>query len=112
MTEIGLDRTDAGRARAAAPGDTIVVALDESPTSGYRWAVDAVEPTVLTAVGDEYTPSSSGLGGGGVHRFRFDVAGTGASRIRLALRRSWDPDSVVDTFETTIEATARPTPHG
>jgi inhibitor of cysteine peptidase len=111
MTEIGLDQTDAGRAQAAAPGDTVVVALDETPTSGYRWTVDAFEPAVLAAAGDEYIPSSSALGGGGVHRFRFEVVGASSSRIRLILRRPWDPDSIVDTFETTIEATAGPTPH-
>jgi predicted secreted protein len=112
MTEIGLDQTDAGRARVAAPGNTVVVALAETPTSGYRWVVDAFEPAVLAAVGDEYTPSSSALGGGGVHRFRFEVVGTGSSPVRLILRRPWDPDSIVDTFETTVDATGGPRPDG
>ena len=111
MTNIGLDQADSGRAHDAAPGDTVVVALDETPTSGYRWAVDSFEPAVLAVAGDEFTPSSSALGGGGVRRFRFDVVGAGPSRIRLVLRRSWDLDSIVDTFETTIEASAGPTPH-
>ena len=112
MTNIGLDQTDSGRARAAAPGDTVVVALDETPTSGYRWVVDSFEPEVLAVASDEFTPSSSALGGGGVRRFRFDVVGAGSSRIRLILRRPWDSDSIVETFETTIDASTRPTPHG
>jgi inhibitor of cysteine peptidase len=110
MTNIGLDQTDAGRARAAVPGDTVVVALDETPTSGYRWEIDSFDPTVLVAAGDEYSASTSGrMGGGGVHRFRFEVVGAGSSRVRLIRRRPWDPASIAETFETTIHATVATT---
>jgi inhibitor of cysteine peptidase len=106
MKTIRLDAADAGRARPAALGDMIEVALDETPTSGYRWEVETLNPGVLSASGDAFDPSTSGrMGGGGVHVFRFEVVGAGSSPVRLILRRPWDQGSVADAFEATIEAT-------
>ena len=105
MAEIDLDKTDIGRPRAAHPGDVLTVRLDETPTSGYRWELDAHDPGVLQPLDDDYTPASGDLmGGGGTRVFRFEVVGFGTSPLKLIRRRPWDAASVVEEFETTIDA--------
>ena len=104
MARVGLDRSDAGRVRTARPGDTVVIHLDESPTSGYRWTVEEVDPAVLRPAGDYYAPPGPGRGGRGRRELRFTVVGRGSSRLRLALRRPWAPAGpATRRYETTID---------
>lgn len=105
MAEIRLDMADTGRSRRAAPGDLVIVRLDETPTSGYRWEVGAFDPAVLESEGDDFAPSTgAGIGGGGTREFRFRVVGAGDSSLRLMQRRAWEPDTdPVKTFAATVE---------
>lgn len=107
MAEINLDKGDAGRAHSASPGDVVVIRLDETPTSGYRWHLDAFDPAVLKPVGDAFLPpTAAGMGGSGIRELRFAVVGARAGDVRLALRRPWEAaSSAVDRFEATIDAT-------
>jgi inhibitor of cysteine peptidase len=116
MTTHTLDPAGAGQVVSAACGDTVVVRLDEIPTSGYRWEVATCDPAVLELTGDAYTPSAeagAGLGGGGQHEFQFTVAGPGETELRLICRRSWEPETeAVEAFSATIvvvDSTAAPT---
>jgi inhibitor of cysteine peptidase len=107
VARVDLDLTDAGRSRSASPGDLVVIGLDETPTSGYRWEVDEFDPAVLRPAGDDFRPASgAGIGGGGVREFRFTVVGPRRGAVRLALRRAWERESApVERFEATIDAT-------
>ncbi len=107
VTQINLDGTDAGRTRPAEPGDLVVVRLDETPTSGYRWQIEELDPAALRVARDTFVPSSgTALGGAGTREFQLAVVGPRATRLRLALRRAWEPaGAAVRHFETTIDAT-------
>jgi len=112
MAEITLDMADTGRSRRAAPGDLVIVRLEETPTSGYRWEVGAFDPAVLEPEGDDFAPSTgAGIGGGGTREFRFRVVGLGADTLSLVRRRAWEPDTQpVEAFEATVQAElTRPT---
>jgi inhibitor of cysteine peptidase len=106
MAEIVIDLSGSGTSVVAAPGDDVVIRLDETPTSGYRWAVDSVDDSVLEAAGDEFTPATdSTMGGGGTREFRFRVVGPGDGRLKLTRRRAWETDSPdAESFEATIHA--------
>jgi inhibitor of cysteine peptidase len=94
LAEIILDKTNAGRSVCVAPGDSVLLRLDEIPTSGYRWEVRDCDPAVLQLASDDFVRSeTAGLGGGGQREFRFDVVGPGQTELRLACRRSWEPES-------------------
>jgi inhibitor of cysteine peptidase len=123
VADIDLTAADDGRVRAAKPGDTLVVHLDESPTSGYRWSVERLDDRVLTPAGDDFAPAGGAapgggdagpaggvrLGGGGTRVLRFTVAGPGRGELVLRRWRSWEGDgSVVERFATTVDATSRP----
>jgi inhibitor of cysteine peptidase len=107
VAQVVLDRGGAGRSHPAASGDLVVIRLPETPTSGYRWAVDAYDPEVLRLAGDEFRPAPEArLGGGGEREFRFSVIGAGSTPVRLARRRAWEgAGAAAERFEATIEAT-------
>jgi inhibitor of cysteine peptidase len=106
MAEVVIDLSGSGTSVVAAPGDNVVIRLDETPTSGYRWAVDSFDGSVLETAGDEFTPAAeSMLGGGGIREFRFRVVGPGDGRLKLTRRRAWETDSpAAESFEATIHA--------
>lgn len=103
MARIDLGPGDAGSTRSAAVGDQVILALAETPTSGYRWAIERFDTSVLESAGDEFQPPGTrALGAAGIHRWTFRVVGTGTTGIRLVLRRAWEPDSIVDSWEATL----------
>lgn len=104
MAELELDKDAAGGTHRAATGDTVVISLPETPTSGYRWALDAYDPQVLRLDGDEFSPAGAGLGAGGARRFRFVAVGPGTTPVRLARRREWVGGGA-ERFDTTVQVT-------
>ena len=105
MASIDLNEDSDGSTCPAAVGDEITLTLDETPTSGYRWAVDSIDLALLEPSADEYEPPDPGrLGGKGSHRWTFRVVGPGTTVLRLVLKRAWDADSAVSSFEATIDA--------
>lgn len=106
MAEVVLDRASAGQTLSVASGDTVVVRVDETPTSGYRWEVADFDPTVLKLDDDAFTPAAGDrVGGGGRHEFRFRVVGPGETGLRLMQRRSWEPETAAtDELKATIVA--------
>jgi inhibitor of cysteine peptidase len=106
VAQINLDRSDGGRTCSGSPGDVVVIRLDETPTSGFRWQVDECDLSVLRPAGDSFRPAEgAGTGGGGTREFRFAVVGARRGGVRLALRRAWESESPpADRFEATINA--------
>jgi inhibitor of cysteine peptidase len=76
-------------------GDSIVVILDENPTTGYRWEVVRGGGEVLSAPADEFNVAeTAGTGAAGQRRLAFEVRASGESTISATLRRSWEPPGV------------------
>jgi len=103
MADIPLSGSDSGRTCSARRGDVIVVSLDESPTSGYRWDVERL-PEVLARDESEFIESpGGGLGGGGTRVLRFEARSEGEGVLALRRWRSWEGEgSVVERFTTTV----------
>ena len=94
MASIDLNEDSDGSTCPAAVGDEITLTLGETPTSGYRWAVETIDLALLEPASDEYEPPDAGqLGGKGTHRWTFRVVGPGTTALRLVLKRAWDSDS-------------------
>jgi inhibitor of cysteine peptidase len=106
MAEIDLDPTKTDQRAAATIGDEVVVTLDETPTSGYRWVIDGFDEAILAPLESTFLPPTGDrLGAPGARRFRFAVVGTGSAGLSLVNRRTWDPDADDRRFEATIDAT-------
>lgn len=97
-----LTRADADSEQFATVGEDIVVRLDETPTSGYRWQAEAQG---LELLGDRYDPPTGLQGGTGRRVLHYRATTVGVAEIRADEGRSWEP-SPTDRFRVRI--TVRP----
>jgi inhibitor of cysteine peptidase len=88
----------------ALKGDTIIIELQENPTTGYSWNLSA--SSGLSLVDDKYVQDSAeeGMTGvGGVHVWTFDVIEDGVQDISAVYMRPWeDITGEEDAFELTV----------
>ena len=84
-------------------GDTLVLGLEENPTTGYRWQVSTDDQ--LTPSADRFIPAGdAAAGGGGVRTLKFAVVTGGAGQIKLQLRREWAVDAPQQSLLVTYRA--------
>jgi predicted secreted protein len=87
-----------GREIALHVGERVAVCLNETPGTGYRWALEA-NPAKLSIVDSRYSASSSTPGSGGQQCFTLQADQPGDETVRFKLGRSWEGDaSIVKRF--------------
>lgn len=70
-------------------GDSIVLKLNENPSTGYSWDLSLPEGIVL--VKDEFVgPDEPMAGAGGVHEWTLKAASEGNYQINAIYKRSWE----------------------
>ena len=106
MGQTTLTNADAGRTVAANVGDSVVLSLDENPTTGYLWKIEEIDSTVLELTGDDYESGGGAIGGGGKRKLSFKAIQAGTSPMRLKCVRQWEPDNPSGTFSATVEVGA------
>ncbi len=104
MSKITLTEADKGKFIEVHKGDEIVIQLKENPTTGYRWAVDKTDNTVLALQNLGFSPTpGTGIGGGGTRTFTFIVKQPGTVQLQLKLWREWQGDSsIIDRYDVTL----------
>jgi inhibitor of cysteine peptidase len=102
---VHLDQSDNGKTITVTVGDEVVIALDENPTTGYTWAVEKIDDTILALKSSDYTRTGPPVSGaGGVRTFTFTAKQAGTSPLELKDWRSWEGDkSVIGRYSLTIE---------
>ena len=98
--------TDAanGKTLEAKTGDVILVRLPENATTGYRWAVDAMDETKLELVKSEYVREGKAIGSGGEMTWTLKAKSKGSSTLKLKLWRSFEGDkSIQQRFVVTFK---------
>ena len=88
-----IDETSNGQTLEAAPGQTVEICLEETPTTGFRWRMAPAAGSVATLVRDVFEPGRQAPGQPGIHRWQFKVAATGSGPVRFVYRRAWEDDS-------------------
>lgn len=89
------------------PGDTLVLALDENPTTGYQWSVAVPPaPTRLRPTGDRFVgkpaaPEQTGVGG--TRELRFVALTAGKTQLDLNYQRSWEKDNPARSLRVAVE---------
>ena len=102
LMELELTNADSGGRRTVEVGDSLSIALAESPTTGYRWYAD-IDSTALRQTGDEFEVSTDRRGAAGTRRLTFTTLRPGATPLKLVKRRSWET-TVVDEFTLDLDA--------
>jgi len=105
MSEILIEAADHGREIEVKEGDIVVIRLEETLSTGYSWEVGDIDESVLELIDSDYSEPDRKhfVGGGGARTFRFKAGSAGQDKIRLRLRRSWDPeDEASDRFEISV----------
>lgn len=100
-----LTDLDNGRTISVAAGATFSVTLEANPTTGYMWAVTAIDEAVIkyTAnryVGDPAPPDITGSGGREI--WEFQAVGSGTTTLEMEYRRHWEPDQPDGAFSITL----------
>lgn len=104
MAEVAVTPGDNGRVVAVKVGDTVSVRLPENPTTGYSWAIDAIDAKRLEADAPAYQGEGAGLGTGGVKTWRLVARASGRTRLALKRWRHWEGDaSIVERFAVTLD---------
>jgi inhibitor of cysteine peptidase len=107
MTEIKLTRNDNGKTVEARVGDSVVIELQENPTTGYVWTLEVKDGTGIVYVNKPryIAANNSGIGGGGMRTFLVNVQSAGIVTIDIKLRHPWEPESTaIDRFNVVINA--------
>ena len=87
---IRLREADNGASKRVRIAEEVVLELQESPSTGYRWAIETTGDAV--EIESTFIPlSEAGIGGGGQRVVRFVAAHPGTAEIRAMLRRAWEP---------------------
>lgn len=101
-----LTNADNGKQITAKTGETLTLALDSNPTTGYSWQVLEINNTILVQQGDPEYKQASGteglVGSGGTETFRFNAAGAGTTTLKLGYMRPWESVPPIETFTVQV----------
>jgi inhibitor of cysteine peptidase len=104
MSTRTLTRDDQGSVVTAKVGERLIIRLPESPSTGYRWALDKSNEGILTLEETAYERSpTSGTGGGGQRTLTFLMQAVGTVLLQLKHWRAWEGDaSITERFTLTL----------
>jgi predicted secreted protein len=92
-----------GREVRLSPGQTFRIALDETPTTAFRWQLVSDGTPTCALVADAFEPPADDRPGRpGRHFWTFIVRERGACAVALELQREKSPAEPAKTFRITI----------
>ncbi len=96
---------DNGTSMSMVPDAEVLVVLDSNATTGYEWAVDEFDTSVVAFLGSAYVAPEDGVvGQGGTQELRFRALAAGTTTVTLKYWRPWEGDSsIADRWEMTFE---------
>ena len=105
--EVWVTEDDAGTEIALKVGDSLIVALDSNPSTGFEWAlVNISDPSVIQKVHNEYKgpePTSSPLvGQGGEELWTFSPLNSGTATINMMYARPWESIPPAQRFNVSV----------
>jgi inhibitor of cysteine peptidase len=104
MPSIPLTEADKGTTIDVPQGGEVVIRLKENPTTGYVWALDQTDDTVLPLQSSDFSPTPvAGVGAGGTRTFTFTAGQPGTAHLQLKLWREWEGDpSTIEHYDVDI----------
>lgn len=108
--DVGADAAD--QTLQLTVGQQATVELEENPSTGYRWTIDAkagVNASILHIEDRGFSQDADGkrlLGAPGIHRWSIAATSAGNASITFVYARSWEA-TAVRRHQVTIQAVAR-----
>ena len=98
-----LGPAEAGSAVTLELGGELTITLPANPSTGYSWVVTALNPALLTQIGEpEFSAESNLIGAGGTMTFRFQGTAAGRDSLTLGYLRTWEDTEPLDTYSVTV----------
>ncbi len=95
-----------GRTLVLRVGDLIVLQLAENPASGYRWALGALDDSLVALESASYSGEDARPGSGGFTTWKLRARAAGRTQLRLKHWRHWAGDaSIIDRFSLALDIT-------
>ena len=85
-----LDEHSNGQIVDLRVGQTVAIALSESPSTGFQWNFVSKGEPACTLVSDSFEPGTERPGQAGLHRWHFQATRAAAGVIELHYRQPWD----------------------
>ena len=83
---------DNGKTFNMTRGQTVKIALDENPTTGYMWDTSVSDGIRIS--GDSYKITNPGLmGSGGIHTWTLVLSKSGEQEFTAFYKRAWEPEA-------------------
>jgi inhibitor of cysteine peptidase len=84
-------------------GETVSVSLPENATTGYRWAIERVDPQLIEARAAEPKYPANAIGSAGEVELDFLAKAPGTTAIVLKQWRHWEGDaSIIQRFRIQV----------
>lgn len=104
---VAINASHDGQSVELSAGQELILTLEANATTGYSWAVDQIDASILAQQGEPgyavNNPDPQVIGGGGRAIFRFQAVAPGQSELRLIYHRSWEQGTApARTFTATI----------
>lgn len=112
LTAAGAGADAADQTLKLTVGQQTTVELEENPSTGYRWTIDAkagVNASILRISDRGFSQEAGGkrlLGAPGIHRWSIEATSAGSASVTFVYARSWEATSVRQ-HQVTIQAVAR-----
>ena len=101
---VKLTAKDAGTTVHLKQGDTLEIALEGNPTTGYTWEVAPGSADLVALQGEpQFKADSSALGSGGIMTLQFKAVKQGSAPLSLIYHRTFETGvAPLQSFEITI----------
>lgn len=106
--EVWVTEEDSGGTVTIGMEDSLIVALDSNPTTGFSWTLVSISNTsVVTNVSSEYIPDPTPtgepmVGSGGEEIWTFAPQAAGTSTIEMMYSRPWESVEPAARFNITV----------
>lgn len=102
--QVNLTELDAGKTIHLLKGETLIVALEGNPSTGYNWEMESAAGSILAQVGEPESVASSNLmGAPAMIKITFKAEQDGEQTLKLVYHRVWEKNVPPEkTFEVTV----------
>ncbi|MBN1267207.1 MAG: protease inhibitor I42 family protein [Anaerolineales bacterium] len=102
-SKIQVGPADNGAAVKLKQGQSLIITLASSPTTGYSWQ-PVLDPVFLAQTGEaKFEAESSLIGAGGAETFEFEALEPGTTTLTLNYMRPWEEDvEPEEIFQITV----------